>query len=253
MPAAALTSLMAVLPSASFAQSVDTELILSFDVSGSISTEEYELQRDGYVNAFSLPNIRSAVLGQNGFAIAVQQWASSAFAPSISWTNLNSATAYDQFLIDLGNMSRAGGGGTNVAAGLSAATSQITTNTFTGSKLIIDISGDGTSNVATTQAARDAASAAGITVNGLPIGGAFIDAFYQNNVITPDGSIYPAASFDDFDKAVTAKIQAETGAGPGPTSSVPGPLPLLGVGVAYSFARKIRSRIKLSTTQAYSM
>jgi hypothetical protein len=209
------------------------------------------LQRDGYFDAFSLPNVRSAILGQNGFAIAVQQWSNSAFAPSINWVNLNSDTAYDQFLADLSAMPRAGAGGTNVAAGLSAATSQITSNTFTGSKLIIDISGDGTSSAAATQAARDAAAAAGITVNGLPIGGSFIDTFYQNSVITVDGTLFPAASFDDFDRAVTEKIQVETGGGGG--TSVPGPLPILGVGVAYRFARRMRSKIKHHTAQTYSI
>lgn len=224
---------------------------MSIDVSGSIDEDEYKLQRTGYVNAFSLPNVRSSVLSQNGFAIAVQQWSSSSFAPSIDWVNLNSDVAYDQFLTDLNVMARLGSGLTNVAAGLTAATSQITSNAFNGSKLIIDISGDGTSNTgASTTAARDAAAALGITINGLPIGGQSINAYYQNNVITTDGQIFPASTFADFNTAVAAKIQAETGGG---GADVPGPLPILGVGVAYRFARRMRSRIKLSRTQTYSM
>ena len=240
MPATTLASLIAALPSASYAlTTVDTELILSIDVSGSVTTDEYELQRTGYLNAFSLPNVRSSVLAQSGFAIAVQQWSISAFTPSIDWVNLNSDAAYDQFLADLSVMARAGSGNTNVAAGLTAATTQITSNNFDGSKLIIDISGDGIFNRGLSpQSARDAAAAAGITVNGLPFGGSSIKEFYQNNVITADGQIFPASTLADFDTAIAAKIQAETGSGgthPSHTN-VPGPLPILGLGVAYRFS-----------------
>ncbi|MEB3323742.1 MAG: DUF1194 domain-containing protein, partial [Cyanobacteriota bacterium] len=123
----------------------------------------------------------------------------------------------------------------------------LTKNIFDGDVLIIDISGDGEENVLSNTAvaaARDSASAKGIVINGLPIGGAFVEDFYKNYLITSNGTLFPANSFADFDDAVKKKIEFEaTGGGqlpPQPTSSVPGPLPVLGIAAAFGSVRRMK-------------
>ena len=112
---------------------------------------------------------------------------------------------------------------------------------------VIDVSGDGSQNQdptsapITTAAARNAAAAAGIKINGLPILGSEIglEQWYIDNVKTADGFVTPAASFTDFDQAVQRKIVREISG-----ETVPGPLPILGGGLAFGFSRRLRRRIQ---------
>ena len=125
---------------------------------------------------------------------------------------------------------------TNIDAAINFATPLFSGNGFEGTKLVMDVSGDGTSNAANTQAARDNAAAAGIVINGLSIGGPAIDNFYQNNVITAGGFLQPAADFDDFGTAVTTKIGREiVGNIPEPSTYA---LMGLGLGVVGWIARR---------------
>ena len=58
---------------------VELELSLVVDVSGSISTTEYNLQMDGYANAFRDPTVISGILSYaNGIAVNMVQFASNA-------------------------------------------------------------------------------------------------------------------------------------------------------------------------------
>lgn len=234
------------------------ELLLSLDVSGSVDTSEYELERVGYFNAFSDPGVRTKILSNTGFAVAVQQWDTSPYPVSIDWIDLTQGGNYDSFLTSLSSMPRVGSGSTSPARAITSGIDLLTKNIFDGDVLIMDISGDGEENVLSNTAvaaARDSASAKGIVINGLPIGGAFVEDFYKNYVITSNGTLFPANSFADFDDAVKKKIEFEaTGGGqlpPQPTSSVPGPLPILGIAAAFG---SVRSMKKFSNhLKTYSM
>lgn len=212
---------------------VDLGLSLVIDVSGSISSSEYTLQMDGYAQAFRDSGIQSKLLsGQNG-AVAVNAvfFASGALPTSLdAFQILDSAAAIDAFAQTLDTFGRPGSGGTNIPAGMNKALGLLTgiDGPMT-TNLIMDVSGDGASSAFSTQAARDAAEAAGVVVNGLAIGSASIATFYANNVVTSDGIVVPAASFDDFERAVREKIEIE--AGSIPQVPVPGTLVLVAAGL----------------------
>lgn len=236
------------------------ELLLSIDVSGSVDTAEYDLVRQGYYSAFSDSGIRTNILSQTGFAVAVQQWDSSPYPVSIDWTDLTQGSNYDTFLTALDGMPRVGFGSTSPASAITSGISLINGNAFSGDVKIIDISGDGEENnlpLSAVSAARDSAFASGITINGLPIndGGTFVEDFYRDYVVTSNGSVFPAGSFADFNAAVMKKIEFEsTGGGTPPvvpTAAVPGPLPVLGIAAALGSVRKLK---KFSTQlKTYSM
>ena len=67
-------------PFSAYATSVDLELALLVDVSGSVNSSEYALQRDGYKNAFLSNAVQNAILGGTYKSIAVTyiEWDSSA-------------------------------------------------------------------------------------------------------------------------------------------------------------------------------
>lgn len=196
---------------------VGLELALVIDISGSISNAEYNLQRQGYVNAFNDPTVQANILSfapSGGVAVAVYQFASNA-TTSIGWTQIDDAADLAAFVTALNGMARSGsiGSFTDISDGMAIARIGLTTNAFEGSRLVMDISGDGEDNqggLGSVLTERTAAASAGIIINGLPIGGASLTTYYTNNVITTNGFVEPSATFADFNDAILRKIGRET-------------------------------------------
>ncbi|HNP26501.1 MAG TPA: DUF1194 domain-containing protein [Nitrosomonas sp.] len=205
------------LMSSTFASAVlvDSELSLVIDVSGSVSGSEYNLMMDGYANAFRDSTVQNNILngGTNG-AIAVNAvfFASGAYTTSLdSYTLLNSAASINAFADILDNFTRPGSGGTVISSGMNKSlTTLLADNGFESTNMIMDVSGDGTSSISSTQAARNAAQAAGVTVNGITIGSLGINTFYNDNVITSNGFSIHATDFTDFENGVKQKLRIET-------------------------------------------
>jgi hypothetical protein len=225
---------------------VDSELMLAVDVSSSVNDSEFNLQRQGYVNAFLNPTVQSKIASlPNGLAVALSYW-SSAGSQNLAtpWTLLRSAADATSFANLIGATTRPFSGSTAIGSAISYAQNQLLTNDFDGDRLIIDVSGDGESNSGiSVTTARDAAVAAGITINGLPIltNSSTLGTYYLNNVIGGAGSfLIPASTFNDFDAAVTQKIGREIT--PGPSVPTPAMLPaLLGMGVAGEAAESMKA------------
>ncbi|ADJ28700.1 DUF1194 domain-containing protein [Nitrosococcus watsonii] len=212
---------------------VDLELSLVIDVSGSVNTSEYNLQMDGYANAFRDSSIQNNILGGSEGSIAVNTifFSSSAFTTILDdFVLLDSNTTINDYAQQLDDFTRPGSGSTDIQDGMNKALTLLTgDNGFESSNLLMDVSGDGISSISATESARDAAAAAGITVNGLPIGDQGITDFYTDHVITSNGLITAAADFDNFSQAIRQKLQIETG---GPTTvSEPTTLVLFGAGL----------------------
>ncbi len=191
------------------AQVVDLQLALVVDVSGSVDDSEYALQMDGYAAAFENPLLHSAISGGATGQIAVNliQFSSSA-AESIPWTVISNSATSTAFAAEIRAAARLFSGGTNIDSGIELATTLITTNTFSG-RSVIDVSGDGSG---ASGAARDAALAAGInTINGIVISdsGGFLLDHFTNFVISPDGFVEEAVTFEDFEPSVLRKLQRE--------------------------------------------
>ncbi len=219
---------------------VSVELALLVDVSGSVSASEFNLQRSGYANAFLDAGIQNSITNGGGVAATLIYWSSAAQQSiAVGWSLLTDAASATSFANAINAAGRPFSGGTNIDAAINFAAPLFDNNGFEGARLVMDVSGDGASGVGPTQAARDAAAAAGIVINGLPIGGAAIEAFYQNNVITAGGFLQPAADFADFDLAVRTKIGREiVGAIPEPETYA---LMLLGLGAVGWVARRRKS------------
>lgn len=225
---------------------VDLELFLSMDVSGSVDATEFNLQKTGYVQAFQNPAVQAAIASKpKGIAVALGQWSSSADTPILGWSLLKNAADANAFATAISGISRLSSGGTCVACGINAAVAALQGNIYDGIS-IIDVSGDGSDNVmgtAATAAARDAAAALGIKINGLPIlGESDLLNWFTTNVKTADGFIMPAADFNDFNTAIQSKIVKEIKG-----ADVPGPLPIVGAGMAFGFSRRLRKRINLGS------
>jgi len=229
---------------------VDLELSLVIDVSGSVNASEYNLQMDGYANAFRSNTVQDAILGGTVGSIAVNSiFFSSSASEGIGFTLLDSAAAINSFADVLDNFARPFSGGTTIASGLNLSVPSFgdetggVANGFESARQVIDVSGDGQSNILSTQAARDNALAAGIdAINGIAIEfndtSTTITDFYRDNVIGGTGSfVETAAGFASFQDAITRKLFREI-SNPNPVSE-PSTLVLLSLGLfGLAFARR---------------
>jgi hypothetical protein len=210
------------------AEQVDLLLVLASDVSRSVDTRKFELQRQGYAAALSNPRVIEAISsGPNGrIAICFVEWSGvSSQKLVIDWTIIGDMASARKNGDQLLELPRSFADRTSISAGLEFAMLQLDRAPFEAPRRTIDVSGDGTNNSGREiSATRDEVLARGVTINGLvifseaplpwnpehtnPPGG--LDGYYRNNVIGGAGSFVMAAeNHDSFGQAIVKKMIAE--------------------------------------------
>lgn len=237
----AASLLLASVTPATRAETVGLELALLVDVSGSVDTTEFNLQKQGYVNAFHSAAVQAAIAGSEGggkIAVTLMYWSDSGQQmQAVPWTVVTAATA-DAFADAINATVRPFAGNTSPGSAIAAITGQtasasITTfdeNGIDSIRQVIDVSGDGAQNQGpiAAAAARDyAVNVAGVDqVNGVVIlGEAGLEAWYNANIKSAGGFVLTASDFNDFSQAIERKIVAEV------SNEAPG-APLPGIAVA---------------------
>ena len=220
-------------PAAHADEEVDLLLVLCSDVSRSIDTPKFYLQRDGYADAIMNPRvlqaIRSGAIGK--IAVSFVQWSGvGAQKVTIDWTVVHDEATARDFSAQISEAPRAFADRTSISDSIDFAVRHLDRAPFKSSRRTIDISGDGTNNSGRdVSAARDGALAKGVTINGLvilserpmswnadhtnPPGG--LDSYYRNNVIGGPGAfVMVAENFNSFGDAILNKLIAEIAAAP---------------------------------------
>lgn len=189
-------------------------LVLALDVSASMSDSSWHLQRDGLADAFLDARIQEIVLNQpGGAAVAVVQWAAGA-AVTVPWIHVNGPTAIDHLVSSIREQPRSQSVGvdTSIGAAIQMGMDLMDTVPCTPGRQVIDISGDGHSNLGIDPAImRDRAQDRDITINGLPIlaNEPDVESHYRERVITSDGFVEVAHGFEDFGRAIRRKLSME--------------------------------------------
>ncbi|HUO53628.1 MAG TPA: DUF1194 domain-containing protein [Rhodoblastus sp.] len=222
---------------------VDTALIVSVDVSGSVDQSRYALQMDGIAKALEDPEVIASMLsGPRGRTMfTMVEWSENAVA-AIPWTRLSSREDVLALAARVRRTERPKGEFTCLAHMMSAVADLVLpTLPAKASRVVMDVSGDGIDNCdgdAATGAMRDALVATGMTINGLPINqgdpqeplgaGAFrapgrpfeersnvgeiktLEPWYRKYVIGGDSAFLIAANgYNDFDRAIKQKFALE--------------------------------------------
>lgn len=238
-----LTAALASSTSAYAVTPVDIELQLLVDISASIDTNEYDLQLQGYANAFKSDRVQNAIINGSNGQIAVQliMWSGRRQQEvMIDWSLVDSETSSDNLADQIAAISRPFAGWTGIGSAIDFAYPLFDSNTFNGTDQIIDISGDGTNNtgMSPSQGSQNALDNGVDTINGIVITSnqSVVDQ-YLNEVIGGETPFLLApANFDDFQLAIENKIVAEI-AGTRPPQAIsvnePTSLFLLGLGLIF--------------------
>ena len=210
------------------AEPVDLLLVLAADVSRSVDSQKFQLQREGYAAALANPRVLDAIQsGRRGrIGVLFLEW--SGFGNQkvvIDWMVIDGPKSGQAFGDRLLESPRSFADRTSISGGIDAAVAQIARAPFDATRRAIDVSGDGTNNAGRDIGqARDEALALGITINGLvilsetplpwnpehtnPPGG--LAKYYRDNVTGGPGSfVLEAKDFNSFGEAIVKKMIAE--------------------------------------------
>src|SRR3954465_4766884 len=210
------------------AEQVDLLLVLASDVSRSVDTRKFQLQREGYAAALSNPRVVEAIRsGPHGrIAICFLEWSGATSQKLvIDWTIVSDAASARKIGDQMLELPRSFADRTSIRAGLEFAMSQLEHPPFEAPRRTIDVSGDGTNNSGRDIASvRDEGLNKGGTINGLvilsdtplprnpepphPPGG--LDEYYRRNVTGGPGSfVMVADNHNSFGQAIVKKMIAE--------------------------------------------
>jgi hypothetical protein len=213
---------------ASAAEQVDLLLVLAADVSRSVDSGKFQLQREGYAAAISDPRVLDAIRsGRNGrVGVAFVEWSGiGSQRVVIDWTTVSDAESAKGFGDRLLEAPRSFADRTSISGAIEFAMGQFARAPYESTRRTIDVSGDGTNNSGRDVVqVRDEALAQGVTINGLvilsetplawnpdhtnPPGG--LENYYRNNVIGGPGAFVLAAqNFSSFGQAIVKKMIAE--------------------------------------------
>jgi hypothetical protein len=197
--------------------SVDLQLVLAVDTSGSVSAERFALQQRGYVAAFRNPRLLEAIrAGPRGAtAVTMVQWTGPALQVQVlPWMRVDSPASMQAVADAIAAAPRQlFGGGTSISGAIDHAVALFAGSGFASARRIIDVSGDGANNRGRpAHEARDDALRAGVGINGLPILKLEPDLqrYYVDNVIGGPGAfVVVAESYESFADAVLKKLVTE--------------------------------------------
>jgi hypothetical protein len=202
---------------------VDVALILAADVSLSMDAGELRLQREGYAEALTSPEVAQAIrYGHNKrIAVAYFEWGSADKQVLVApWTIVDGPEAAGR----LADTIRTAPGNslerTAIGAALVFAGTLFEQSPLKAERRVVDLSGDGPSNMGVSLTeAREKLIARGITINGLPImpkPGDWpaslppLDVYFESCVVGGLGAFsLPAESMETFAMALRTKLILE--------------------------------------------
>jgi hypothetical protein len=203
------------------AENTDLELVLLADASGSIDAREIALQREGYAQAITDPEVLAAIdnTAYGSIAVTYVEWAANQ-AVVAEWRLIDGPDAAEAFAAELLETPRLAYGRNAIGAALLEGLRLMEVNDHVGWRRVIDFSGDSANNWSgpTIAEARERVLAAGVTINALPIlrpgdpgraqGG--LEALYEDRIIGGPGAfVVTAADRESFAAAIKRKLILE--------------------------------------------
>ena len=195
---------------------VDVALVLAVDSSGSISEQRLTMQIQGYVDALRHPSFVEAVEGgrRGQIGLTYVTWTDARRQEQVvPWRVIKDQLSANAFAQAIHDALRPLPGWTSISGAIDFCTGLLLSCGYVATRRVIDISGDGANNDGRpVTEARDAAVAAGVTINGLPIIEVEpnLEQYYRDNVIGgPDAFVVVAGESAAFGSAILRKLLVE--------------------------------------------
>jgi hypothetical protein len=202
-------------PRALAAESLELQLVLAIDASGSVDAREFDLQLRGLAGAFRDPAIVRAIEAtQGGIAVTLMQWSDPGHQlVAVPWTLVHDGASAAAFAARLYAAGRILQGETAIGPALLFAQGLIEAGGLAARRRVVDVSGDGATNWGPDpDAARDRLVAAGTTINGLAIVNEqpHLERYYRDHMIGGTGAfVLTAADYEDYARAIRLKLLRE--------------------------------------------
>lgn len=210
-------------PSAAQRQ-VDIELVIAVDVSGSMSFDEYETQRRGFLAAFADERLLQAIFSgiRGRIAVTYIEWAGNGLQHVlVPWHVISDHDSAEKFRAKLAPIPRSPIRRTSISSALAFASQLFDDNGIESFRQVIDVSGDGPNRHGPDiLPIRNAVLHKGIIINGLPImlspamyrgpDGYGLDQYFRDCVIGGPGSfVYPVLKKSELTEAIRRKLILE--------------------------------------------
>jgi Ca-activated chloride channel family protein len=213
----AVTLFFIALPTLSVAKSqCSIALVIAQDVSGSVDSTEFHLQKDGLANAFRDPEVIDLIeLLPGGAYVAVTQWSGQHNQRlAIGWTHILTTSDANSFAERIDNDRRVRSRSlTAIGQALLQADHLLRSKMTVCKRKVIDVSSDGRNNTGPDASmVADALALKGIIINALVIAGqdtSLITYFQQEIIRGPEAFIQPAIGYRDYAKAIKHKLLRE--------------------------------------------
>ncbi|HRK19057.1 MAG TPA: DUF1194 domain-containing protein [Hyphomicrobiaceae bacterium] len=207
---------------------VDLVLMLAADISRSVDSRKFQLQRDGYAAALVDPDVHRAIgRGRlSRIAIAYMEWSGGTEQMVlVDWTVISRLEDARDMAERIVSSPRAFLGRTSISSAIDVGLAEIARCPYKAPRHLIDISGDGTHNSGRRlDDARNEAMAKDVGINAVvilseiplpfnpahthPPGGLL--AWFETNVIAGEGAFaIPAQNFEDFGRSIRTKLIRE--------------------------------------------
>ncbi|MDN3566555.1 DUF1194 domain-containing protein [Paeniroseomonas aquatica] len=218
-----LLASLAATPALAQGREVDALLVLAVDASGSIDADEFQLQREGYAEALSHPAVLAAIGAKprGAVGVAMVEWGSPGGAATVvEWMRVADAAGARALAEAVLAAPRSPQSWNAIGDALEHCTRLIAAAPFRAVERVIDLSGDGPDlrSLIPAATARDAAVAAGITINALAVAAAGqvtrfgepLAETYRREVIGGPGAfVVSAEDRRDIARALRAKLVRE--------------------------------------------
>lgn len=212
-------------PAPAYAQQlVDVELVLAVDVSGSMSYEEHDVQRRGFLAAFADQELLKAIMSgiRGRIAVTYIEWAGPGLQQIlVPWHIISDRQSAMKFRSLLGAKRRSPISGTSISSALAYSAQLFEGNGIMSFRQVIDVSGDGHNRAGPDLlATRDRVLRKNIVINGLPImlspamqrgaDGYGLDQYFKDCVIGgPSAFVYPVLKATALREAIRRKLILE--------------------------------------------
>lgn len=201
------------------AKAANCALALAFalDVSASVNSNEYDIQKGGLAAALRDSEVVEAILIEPGAVwLLAYEWSAALQQAVIQdWAQMRGQADIQRFAAGLdGHARRFGRSSTAIGQGLSFGMKQFSALPAICDRLVIDVSGDGVNNDGVApEALRNAGRLAGVTINGLVIAGESPNPvpYYREKVISGSDAFMMVArnGFEDYPDLIKGKLLRE--------------------------------------------